>query len=343
MKNLLLLAAFTYVVGAAVGTRAQEPGGSVTGPVNFDQPRHKIEFSISPFITKGFGSTKWVMEETGYIDTGIIGTVKSELDYPLNSLYGGFELRLGSDPTAFKDWLVKLTVGTNLNHPSNVMKDHDWVNIQGGFHGKISYTESRVRMSSLLESLDGHLTLARNGRSRFGLVGGIQYQHFYQKLYDLVGWQLRDTVERVDSSLYQDRLVGTYRITYLMPNVGLFGRIQSSAATSAELRGAFAVSFVSDEDFHLMRNRIATASGVGFGFMGAVKLRIAPGQRDRGTHPFFELESDFLLVKASPTQTIYWYGNDPIAPGDETGSSVRVSHHITSKQGHITARVGLSF
>lgn len=331
MRTLLPVAAIVCCLGFAGDATAQG----------------KTDFSISPFIGKGFGYTKWVMQMSGYVDVDVYGTVKSELDYPLDALYGGVELRIGSSPTAFKGWSVKLSVGTNLNDPSNVMKDHDWITIPGYFDEKISYTESSVKMSSILGAVEGQLTLARSRIVRFGLIGGVRYQHFDQKLYGAVGWQLDTALERFYFNAYQDTLVLTYKVTYTMPNIGLFYRLQFNASSSAELRGAFTIPFVSDEDDHVLRNRLATASSTGMGFIGGIKLRFAPQLAGKKMRPFVELDGELLSIDAKPKQTIKWYGDDPITPDpadDETGDIITgIPHHITSKQGYITARVGLTF
>ena len=224
MKRFHLVALFVFCVAIA---------GSVSAATSF---------SISPYISKGFGNTKWVMETTGYVDVDVIGTVKSELDYPLNALYGGVNLRLGSSIAILKEWSVALSVGTNFNDPGNVMKDHDWLTIPGQINEKISYTESSVKMNSLVGGIDGQLTLTRGRISRFGIIGGIRYQHFDQELYDLKGWQLDENLDRFYFDVYHDTLVGTYKITYTMPNFGLFYRLQFIPGSSAELKGAFAVS-----------------------------------------------------------------------------------------------------
>lgn len=302
-------------------------------------------FSFSPYVSKGFGNTKWVMETRGYVDVGVIGTVKSELDYPLNAMYGGINLRLSSTVAALKEWSIALSVGTNFNDPSNVMKDHDWLTIPGDFDGKISYTESSAKMNSLVGSIEVQLTLKQGLKSRFGLLGGMRYQHFDQELYDLKGWQLDENLDRFYFDVYQDTLVGTYKVTYTMPNVGLFYRLQFTPGSSAEVNGAFSVPFVSDEDDHVLRNRIATASSTGTGFFGKIKFHLAPPSVGIGVKPFVELEGEFLTIDAQPKQEIYWYGDDPITPAeDDTGSRVTgIPHHVTSKQGYITGRIGLSF
>lgn len=328
MKKLFLFVAIVCCLSSA---------GSVVA-------QGKTDFSISPYIAQGFGHTKWVMQMTGLVDIDVIGTVKSELEYPLNALYGGVELKIGSAPTALKDWSVKLVVGTNLNDPSNLMKDHDWLTYPGYFDGKISYTESSVKMNSLQGALEGQLTLARGRISRFGLIGGVRYQHFSQELYDLAGWQLDSALERFYFDVYHDTLVGTYKITYTMPNFGFFYRLQFNTASSAELRGAFTIPFMSDEDDHVLRNRLATASSSGTGFMGGIKLIFTPAPTGK-MRPFVELDGELLTIDAKPKQTIYWYGDDPITPGvDDTNSSLTgIPHHVTSKQGYITGKIGLTF
>jgi hypothetical protein len=307
----------------------------------------EVDFSVSPYISTGFGHTKWVMAMTGYVDVDVWGMAKSELEYPLNVLYGGIDLRIGSSPAAFRDWSVSLTVGTDLNDPSNVMKDHDWLTIPGYLNAKISYTESAVKMSSLVGALEGQITLARSNLTRFGLVGGVRYQQFDQNLYGAEGWQLDSALDRFYFNVYQDTLVLTYKITYTMPNIGLFCRLHFNPSSSIELRGAFTIPFVSDEDDHVFRNRLATASGCGMGFIGGLKLRLEPRATAKRLRPFVELAGELLSIDAKPKQTMVWYGDDPLTPDpleDETGLRITgIPHHITSRQGYITGRVGLTF
>ncbi|PWB74184.1 hypothetical protein C3F09_04320 [candidate division GN15 bacterium] len=341
MKKLLVLA--TFVCAAAVATApAQEP--TAVASTNTARPHSGINISISPFIQQGFGYTKWIMEVRGLIDSGIIGTVKSELDYPLNSVNGGLELRIGSGPSAYKDWSIALSVSTDLKDPTHVMKDYDWIFIPGGFNGGISYTESSVKMTSLQGSLQGQLTLARSGKSRFGMLAGVRYQHFDQKLYDLAGWQLDSANERFYFDVYQDTLVGTYKITYTMPNIGLFYRLQFNEGSSVELNGAFMVPFMSDEDDHVLRNRLATASSSGTGYFGEIKVRLS-SSKTRGKRPFVELSGQLMGIDARPKQTIYWYGDDPITPEfNDTGSRLPgIPHHVISKQQFLTTKVGVMF
>ena len=223
------------------------------------------------------------------------------------------------------------------------MKDHDWITVPGVIDEKISYTESSVEMGSLVGALEWTRTLTRGRTAQFGLFGGIRYQHIDQELYDLWGWQLNDDLVRVYFDVFQDTLVGTYKITYTMPHFGFFTGVTLHPAATATLRSGFMIAIVSDEDDHVLRNRKATASGSGYGFLGGVSIRFAPAGPTRPMRPFLELDGELIYVNASPRQTIEWYGDDPITGYDDTGESAVVSHDITSMQGYITARIGLTF
>jgi hypothetical protein len=307
----------------------------------------KFDFVIEPTLTFGQGYTKYVLDETGYLDNAntIVGHVKSELKFPLNGQCAGLSVGLRSKPYAKGVWSLMASYALGVSDPRDKMYDRDWINWPHTFDGLFSYTESDVKHSSHSGSLEGRVSFQKGRRISFGLAAGAQFQKFSQDLVNLDGWQ-------VDPSTGGDTVytfsmtgeVGYYSVTWKTVYGGPWVDICPLPSWDITLMAAFAPTWVNDKDLHLLRNRESWATGNGRGFIARAQTELDMGNAKLRFRPVLGLSADLYSFSVKGTQTIYYYGDDPATPGNDTKTSYGgVPHQMTSQQLNLTLRLGVRF
>lgn len=291
---------------------------------------HAIDFEAGLDFGYRLGETEYVYDQSGQVpDVGSV-TVGSQLEFPLNCFRIGLKTRLGQDYLP-RPWDVRLSMYTNINDPSAKMLDHDWITWPtSGFDGKFSYTESDVDMRSFEIDLNGRWYVMHPGAFLVGPWTGFRLQYFSQDVIGFDGWQIDYNTQPFSRQYFSDSRLGIkYHVTWLQFPVGLAWRLPAGRVLSGDFHVAMVPCWFSDYDDHVLRNKDAEASGLGFGFDARSSWDIAMG----ATPLSLRAETGFLYLKASGDQTQTWYGDDPFTEGDDTGkSSENVPHEVKTSQ-----------
>jgi hypothetical protein len=180
-------------------------------------------------------------------------------------------------------------------------------------------------------------------------LAGFRYQRTKQTIDNYSGWQKHldePTLVYSDSVTFSVVNVPalTYEVKYGSPQVGLMVRLGSAHRSSVSAKAAFAPVFASDEDDHIQRNKLSTASGNGPGIAAGFKAHLVTRGSEKAT-PFVDVVADLHSLTVSTSQTQQWYGDDPATPTiDDTGHiEPGIPHEIRSTQLSLGFRFGVSF
>ncbi len=331
-------------------------------PLSLTHAQKSLQFSIAPSIGQYYGETEYVMDivspfvdENGDLITDefgdpIIFQLKSQLEYPMDVVMGGVNLRLNpaNDPDK---WSVEAGIFTSLNDPGGVMKDSDWEGAIGIYDfTQWSYTESESKMSSLMFDIKGTRRVFCPGKFSVSLVAGFRYQRIEQELFGVNGWQrpFDDiALEYGDAqffALLQDTLVLYYEVKYTMPRAGLSSRLDLSPNLSLGLETVLSSVWFKDVDDHILRNKLSKADGSGLGFTGIFSAHYQLGSSGSQAAPFVDFFVEYNAISASGDQTQEWYGDDEFTEGDDTGNTIEgVPHDVNANLYHVGMKLGLSF
>lgn len=306
-----------------------------------------FDLFIEPSISSGYGSTSYVLDETGYLDKSltIIGHVKSELIFHLNTTYAGVRFGIKSRPSSKSEWSVEGSYRINVADPRDRMSDKDWESAPGIFEGLWSTTTSSSKQHSSQWSLEGSIAIIRSHWFSAGPVAGFQFQHVKQDIYGLEGWQLYNNFQDTGIFDIPGGNVAYYEVTWKTPYVGTYYEAKPSNAWNIRLMTAFAPTFVNDKDIHMLRVHDGIASGNGLGFVARLSTELNLGSNRAEYHPYVGLSADFKSLSVHGKQELYWYatetdGTDTIPAGTRIGN---VPHQMVTSQWQISLRVGLMF
>jgi hypothetical protein len=310
--------------------------------------KRKFDFVIEPNLIFGDGYSKYVYEETGFLDNAatVVGHVKSELKFPLDRQCVGLTFGLRSMPNAKTDWSVMTSYAVGVNDPKGKMYDSDWISWPHEFDGLFSYTESDVKQSSRLFSVEGRFSLQKGKLITLGLVGGCRFQKISQDIVNLDGWQVDPSTG--GDSVYTFAMtgeVGYYSVTWKTALGGLYLDVRPIRPFKVDMVAAFAPTWVYDKDIHILRNREGWASGAGRGFIGRLTAEYSPGDSRKKACLIAGLSADWYSCSVKGTQTLYWYGDDPISPDyyDTGNTYAGIPHQMTTEQFNLTLRLGVRF
>jgi hypothetical protein len=266
-----------------------------------------------------------------------------KLVYPLDVATAGVGLQYAILTDGVTDWSFSAQLLTSLTDPGDPMTDTDWWIWFRELNQEFSYTESDL--STKVTAVDVEVTklVAANSCMSLSLLAGVGYQKISQEMLDLEGTQYDAEVD----SVYNFRLdtrCGTYDITYLKPQVGVVPRLVLGNGVSAELKGAVAMVHISDKDDHLLRHFTSESKGWGIGLTGRLALQYDFPAAANGRTPFVRLSGECTTLKADLEESMTWYGDDPIADGDETGMTIDdLPHDVRSTQCGLQLRIGMAF
>ncbi len=313
----------------------------------------KVDFNVSPVIARQFGYTEYQLDIQGLVvaPTGdtLLRKARSLLEFPVDALIGGVSFTVMSTPTEKHPWSVEAGVLTNIGDPDGQMKDFDWDRVPGYYDLLWSYTESEAEMRSIILLLEITREMYRRNSLGISLVAGFRYQRIKQTIDNYTGWQMplnETTLQYGDPIEFSAASVPalTYEVKYASPQIGLMARLGSQHRSSVSTKAAFAPVFASDEDDHIQRNKISTASGNGPGIAAGFKAHLVTGGNGHTT-PFVDIVADLHSLTVNAAQTQRWYGDDPATPLiDDTGTvSAGIPHEIRSTQLSLGLRFGVGF
>lgn len=331
-------------------------------PLTIVQAENKLEFSVSPSFGHTYGETEYIMDITSaFIDENgdlivdefgqpIIFQLKSQLEYPLDVVTAGVNVRLNSvaDPSK---WSLEAGIFTSVNDPGGIMKDSDWEGAIGYFPlTQWSYTESSAKMSSLMLNVEATHRVLSPGKLRISALGGFRYHRIEQELFGVDGWQrtFDDINMEFEDPFFFDLLGDTqvlyYEVKYIMPLIGLHSTTDLSPNLSAGLKTIFSPVWYKDVDDHVLRNKISEADGNGLGFIGSLTARYWLGSRGGAAVPYVDFFAEYTTISTTGSQTQKWYGDDEITPDDDTGNFIAgIPHDVNATLYHLGLKIGMSF
>ncbi len=326
-------------------------------PCLFAAPGWSWSTSLDTIV--GIGDTRYLMELPG-IPYG----VSSELIFPLDTLLEGVTFRgekTGGQRDGGRRWGFEVSLAVSLLAPFGTMKDYDWDMYPGIPKTIWSYTESVPTMRWLAASAAWKPVLATGGWGKLEAVLGYRLQYISQKEYGINGWQYLDLLPDNpppgpspgdgdgQPELYlvdepRSLLAMTYWVLWNVLSAGLAVTLQPAAGVAVALEAGLAVPYVADQDDHVLRYKLSTAAGLGYGGYADLSARYSWGKAEARVRPYLSLSAGLLALKANTAQTQAWYGNDPSFAGDETGMVIPgVDHQISLRQLTVVLAFGVTY
>lgn len=288
------------------------------------------------------GDTRYLMELLG--DPG----VSSELIFPLDTWLEGARLRCKPPVRGRRFWSVELAFHTNLLDPLGLMQDYDWWMYPNIPKVPFSYTESAAAMRWYQASAEAQIAWVSGGWGSLALAFGYRFQFIEQQITGYTGWQYDDrNPPDGQPELYE--IAGSdpaldYRVVYHTATAGLALTLTPALGITLSAEAGLALPYVSDRDDHLLRCKLSTASGFGYGGYAGLEARYTWTHSNPRLRPFLALSGSVLGLRARTLQTQTWYGNDPGYSGDETGTSLYgIDHQISTRQYRAAFVSGLEF
>jgi hypothetical protein len=287
----------------------------------------------------GLGDTRYLMEEPG-LPFG----VSSELIFPLNTLLVGITLRgdkTGGRVDGGREWGFEASLAVNLLSPFGKMEDYDWWMYPGVPKVAFSYTESDAKMLWLVFSAEWKIPMISGAWGNLAGALGYRLQYVSQKIYGYNGWHNDDNLDGVADGYYEDFATGlalTYWVWWNVPTAGLRVTLAPSPRVSVALEAGLAAAIVADEDDHVLRYKLSTAHGLGFGGYADLWARYTFGKAEARVRPFLSLTGSVLYMKANTLQTQSYYAG-PYAGLTDSG----IDHQISTRQFTAALTFGLTF
>jgi hypothetical protein len=273
------------------------------------------------------------VEESGAV-------VLSRLEFPLDGWEASARLACSLFRERHELWRFEVGADVGLSDPSGLMRDYDWIEFAGYPRIPSSYTESDVEAVSVAAGLKASRAVLVRGFLELYLCAGYRFGYLFQSIQGYTGWWYewngtaydlwsdRDSREALRYTLY----------SHALP-VGLGLRLAPWPRLQFLLEAAWVPVYAVDEDDHLLRYKLSTASGLGHGASCRLEASVTLSRREDGLGPYLALTADFLGWRVSTTQTQKWYGDDLAGEEDETGMVMSgIGHVITS----LEFRAGLS-
>lgn len=303
-----------------------------------------VKLTLKPSVGMMSGYTKYVMDIRGRFENGEIGSLKSELEFPLEVTVVGFQFGIGPASHIRNDWGVDVAYATSTGDPTELMLDSDWMYdpSPGGINGQFSYTESHSSMDGTFWSVQARKSIHWQESFAIGVTAEYRHQRIYQEVLDLAGWQ-KDGSGQLYELTYEG-LAGTYEVKYNLIAGGFYSTIHIGGRGSFSTRLLGARVSSSDKDNHVLRNKRSNSRGTGAAIIGGATARMNLSNSAKPIVPFVQGEAEFLSLSVRTSELQYWYGDDPVTEEDDTGSSLNaIPHHLTSRQYQLRLALGISF
>lgn len=329
--------------------------------------RKSLSLSAEPFAARTWGKTSYRLElRDASAPVGELSYLASELEYPVNQTMLGVRLNLLSHYEGVGDWRLTLAAAHSVTNPTGTMYDSDWQTQVGGFDGMFSYTESSAEGSVVLLDFEAAKRILGSRQYSVSLTAGVRYQKIEQEIDNFAGWQL--VGPRLDYVAFSQTGLAalTYELTYTWLPVGGVA-LDWYASDKLSMSAGFGMGRVHAEDIddHLLRFKLSTADGDGYGVLGRVGITLDLPKQTSGLQPFMGFDVDFMSVKVDGTQVQEWYEDElgyvyDEATGDpiidpETGQPQQevlaakgtritgIPHEFRSTQVSLALRFGFTF
>ena len=312
------------------------PAGGVSGQSGHD-------FRVAPVFGLHFGDTKFDLESQYTRSDSSLGSVRSELVFPLDVSLAGIELVWRKVRDNHPLWTASARLVTAVSEPDGKFTDRDW---------DLSETIGWYQFSSTASTVDGSLVdleleitrlLAAGEKRELAAVVGLGYQKIKQKALDLKGSQ--SWVDSTGWVLYEidyDGLSLTYELRYLRPQIGLIPRFRLGSRVSAELRAVISPFLhAKDIDDHVLRYFQSRTDGKGLGYSGRLALAYESGGR-KGLRPFGRLVGEVQHARVKVSGRREYYCDNP-AEGYLAGEGFPEERTITSLQYGVRLHLGVAF
>jgi hypothetical protein len=291
--------------------------------------------------------TIWVTGDTRYLmelPASPYG-VSSELVFPLNTLLEGVRLSYSPKNTGRHPWTVEASFYSNLVNPYGIMQDYDWYMWPGYPKVPFSYTESQADMRWYLAGAELQVALTSGSWGNLILDLGYRFQFIKQVIIGYTGWQYDDTDDDGLPDVF-DFISGSehaldYQIFYNAVTAGLSLTLCPAPPVTVTADAGPALVYVSDRDDHLLRYKLSTASGVGFGGYAGLEARYTWSTANPRLRPFVALSGSGLWFFAKTLQTQSYYTGATEEPPGTTW--VGIDHRISTRQYRAAFILGLQF
>lgn len=261
----------------------------------------------------------------------------SQLEFPLNNAMIGFGFSLmpaRSTMSKNRDGFnLKWWISQNSKLFGN-MKDSDWLTDAidiaevGQTHpGLDIYSESTAKLSARIIDVNYVYNIIPSGSIAVGAVFGYLYQNLRYNIYN---------VNQVGFGPYAANYTGNvsgkvldYEITYSIPYLGLTTDMLLLEKVRFNFQWGYSVLVqAKDIDKHILRYKLSKGDTSGTANIISLNLE-------------WEFQPQWLVqfnlanitINTDGKQNQYWYGNDPVTTGDDTGAFIKgISDKITSSQ-----------
>lgn len=306
-------------------------------------------FSIAPSVGYAFGHTTYDFRISSPVAAvGEPSYLRSELEFPLDQFMIGGVIRVRSYLGEVEDWSIQLGGRVSATNPGGTMFDTDWIRVVGGYDGIFSYTESSAEGSNIIVDFEFVKRLLGSSKTTLGVVAGFRYQRIKLEVDNFAGWQVNyenPNPQRVTFEVDNTPAL-EYRVTYLMPQVGVRLATQMSEGFSLDARALYGLTFADDFDDHILRNKESTADGRGNAFRAVVRSEWLLNERRPGARPFVGFDAELVTLRVNGEQTQVWYA-DEVVQGEvivpEGTRFTDLPHDFISTQYQIGLRFGFRF
>lgn len=321
----------------------------------------QLEFSISPDFSLFSGQSDYSLilrgtEVDSATFTLISRTVESLLEFPMGSKSIGVDIKVNQRDVRDK-WYLKISAKKSLTNPSEKMTDSDW-DEASPFYGKtlFSYTESKVELDMINIKAEAGFKIARINRVTMMLVLAFNYIKMEQEIIGFTGWQriLNDTTHVWSDPINfsSDLTAMTYELTVKQPSIGLLLDYDITGRFSTGFGGSFVMTFYSDRDDHVLRNKLSTSDGDGTGFKLDGYLNYQLTDNPDKLNYFIRLGANYISTDPRGSQKQEWYDDESYYDPD-TGQDViwvekgtvygGIPHHVNISLTTINIGIGVSF
>lgn len=269
--------------------------------------------------------------------------VYSQLDFGWPALWAGAtaEAAAGDDPA--RGLRLRAEVFVALAASPEPMVDQDWVSSDSTPQVPrtlFSYTESDTSAGGVRGGLAGRWSWAGGTGWAADLRAGVDAALVRWTSSSIQGWAY-DIFGTGALGTYDENgyTVLTYQLFWVRPSAGLGLRFFPDSGWEVALWADGAAVGAADEDDHVLRTKLSTAAGVGWGWDAGLE----------STFTFAWLGGDLLLktglsaaaFRAEGTQVQEWYGDAEAAYGAPRGTRLTgIDHAIVVATRSVTVSAG---
>ena len=295
--------------------------------------------TVEAYTSTGFGDSTYFLD----VNDGSYG-VQSLLSFPLDAVFSGLRYEYAPYKAS---WKAGIELGTNITTPRSLMLDYDWWYYVGYSSVPFSYTESNLEFNSFDITASGEKQLAYSPQTRIYLTGGYNLLFLHQMITDYSGWQYRDDVPSGGDGEYEAYYISAkgnaieYWILYHIVSAGIAWESDLDSRLGIRIHAAPSLGVFFDSDDHILRSKLSTANGFGYGFSGEVSIVYSMDSPEGGNRSYYwKLFSSYRWFYSNGIQRQYWYADGDEPEGTEyTG----IPHEIILTDPRIGFTLGARF